>query len=116
LEGGYVEEEKPARKRLVIWLAVLALLSVVAYTQLTIFVIQPIGAVPEGRTVIMKRTGKLQFIDSADAVCEREAGGVTLLCRAAILGSIGNSDKILARLPYSEALYSISTDGKNYER
>jgi hypothetical protein len=111
-----VADEKSARKRLVVWMAVLSLLMVVAYTQLTIFVVQPIGAVPEGRTVIMKRAGDLQFIDSADAVCEREAGSVTLLCRAAILASVADSDKILARLPYSEALYSISTGGKHYER
>lgn len=116
LEGGDVEEEKPTRRRAVIWVAVLALLAFVAYTRLTIFVVQPIGAVPEGRTVIMRRTGNLQFIDSADAVCERETGSVNLLCRAAILGSVANSDKILARLPYSEALYSMSTNGKHYER
>ncbi len=109
-------DEKPTRRRLVIWMAVLALLMVVAYTQLTIFVVQPIGAVPEGRTIIMRRTGNLQFIDSADAVCERETGSVTLLCRGAIMGSVADSDKVLARLPYSEALYSISTDGKRYDR
>jgi len=110
-----VGDERATRKRLVIWMAVLVLLGVVAYTQLTIFVVQPIGAVPEGRTVILRRTGNLQFIDSADAVCEREAGGVTLLCRAAIMGSVAGSDRILAKLPYSEALYSISTNGKRYD-
>jgi hypothetical protein len=97
-------------------MAVLALLVVVAYTQLTIFVFQPIGAIPEGRTIIMLRTGKLRFIDSADAVCEREMGGVSLLCRGTIMGSVAGSDRILARLPYSEALYSLSTDGKHYDR
>lgn len=111
-----MDDEKPSRRRLVIWGAVVVLLMVLAYTQLTIFVVQPIGAVPEGRTIIMRRTGNLSFIDSADAVCEREAGGVSLLCRATVLGSVGGSDKILARLPYSEVLYSISTSGKHYER
>lgn len=109
-------DERPIRKRLVIWATVLALLVIVAYTQLTIFVVQPIGAAPEGRTVILRRTGNLQFIDSADAVCEREAGGVTLLCRAAIMGSVASGGRIIARLPYSEALYSISTNGKHYDR
>jgi hypothetical protein len=103
-------------KRLVIWLAVLALLWAVAYSQLTLFVVQPIGAVPEGRTIVMRRTGNLKFIDSADAVCERETGSVTLLCRGAILGSVADSDRILAKLPYSEALYSMSTGGKHYDR
>lgn len=103
-------------KRLVIWLAVLALLFALAYTQLTLFVVQPIGAVPEGRTIVMRRTGNLQFIDSADAICERETGSVTLLCRGTILGSVADSDRILARLPYSETLYSMSTGGKHYGR
>jgi len=111
-----MSDENSTRKRLVIWAAVLALLLVVAYTQLTLFVVQPIGAVPEGRTLVMRRTGNLKFIDSADAVCEREAGGVSLLCRGTILGTVAESDRILARLPYSEFLYSISTGGKHYDR
>jgi len=109
-------DERSTRQRLVIWLAVFALLFAVAYTQLTLFVVQPIGAVPNGRTIVLRRTGNLKFIDSADAVCERETGNVTLLCRGAILGSVAESDGILARLPYSEALYSMSTDGKHYDR
>lgn len=110
-----MDDDRP-RKRLGIWLAVLVLLVVLAYTQLTIFVVQPIGAVPEGRTIVMRRTGNLQFIDSADAVCEREMRSVSLLCRGAILGSIAGSNKIIVRLPYSEALYSMTTNGKHYER
>lgn len=111
-----MSDEKSTKRRVVIWMVVLALLVIVAYTQLTIFVVQPIGAVPEGRTIIVWRTDKLKFIDSADAVCEREMGGVSLLCRGAIMGSVAGSDRILARLPYSETLYSISTDGKRYDR
>lgn len=111
-----MEKKGVGPKRLVIWLAVLALLMTVAYTQLTLFVVQPIGAVPEGRTIVMRRTGNFKFIDSADAVCERETGSVTLLCRGAILGAIADSDGVLARLPYSEALYSMSTGGKYYAR
>jgi hypothetical protein len=109
-------EESATRRRLVIWVALLALLFVVAYTQLTIFIVQPIGAVPEGRTIIIRRTGNLKFIDSADAVCEREFEGVSLLCRGTVIGSVARNARILARLPYSETLYSISTDGKHYDR
>lgn len=85
-------------------------------TQITIFVIQPIGALPDGRTLIILRMNKTKFIDSADAMCERETGGVNLLCRAAMMAGVANNGKVLIRLPYSEFLYGISTGGKKYDR
>ncbi|AZC51816.1 hypothetical protein C4K35_4241 [Pseudomonas chlororaphis subsp. piscium] len=93
-----------------------ALIAVVIYTQITIFVVPPIGAVPEGRTVIMLRLNKTNFIDSADAMCDRLQGGVSLLCRGVTMGAVVSKTKIIARLPYSEWLYLISTGGKKYER
>lgn len=93
---------------------VLALAAIIAYTQLTIFVIQPIGAVPEGRVLILKKSEKLKFVDSADAYCERNQGYVNLICRIAVLGKVANSDAILMRLPYSETLYLLSTGGETY--
>ncbi len=86
------------------------------YTQLTIFVIQPIGAVPDGRTLIIRRTGKLKFIDSADGLCAREFGRVNLVCRGVALGMIAKNETVLLSLPYSQTLYRISTDGKMYEK
>lgn len=93
-----------------------AIALLVAYTQLTIFVIPPIGAVPEGKTLVISRLNKTEFIDSADAMCERAQGGVNLLCRAAMLGGVSKNASIYLRLPYSEWLYSISTGGKSYSR
>jgi hypothetical protein len=95
---------------------VLAALSVVAVLNVSIFVIQPIGAVPDGRTIILKRVGKLRFIDSADAICEREMGGVSLLCRGGILAAVVKNSDIYMRLPYSRWLYLWSTGGKEYDR
>jgi hypothetical protein len=90
--------------------------SIFAYFTLTIFVIQPIGALPEGRTLITKRVGKTNFLDSADAICEREVGGVSLLCRSMMLGKYLEETTIYARLPYSETLYLWSTGGREYGR
>ncbi|MCY1301403.1 hypothetical protein D9M70_510140 [compost metagenome] len=90
--------------------------AVAAYTQLTIFVVPPIGAVPEGRTVVMLRLNKTEFIDSADAMCERIQGGVSLLCRGITMAAVVEKTKILARLPYSRTLYLISAGGKTYDR
>jgi len=79
-------------KRKTILLIILAALIIVVYTQVTFFVIQPIGAVPGGRTLVIWRTGKLKFIDSADALCSREVNGVSLLCRIAVLGDRRRQD------------------------
>lgn len=92
----------------------LFIIGLLIYTQLTIFVIQPIGAIPDGRTVVMLRLNKTKFIDSADAFCKREMEVVSLLCRGMTLATIANNAVIIARLPYSHNLYLISTDGAEY--
>jgi hypothetical protein len=91
-------------------------LLILVYTQFTLFVVQPIGAIPEGRTLLILRTGKLNFIDSGDGLCEREMGGVSLLCRMATLAQVAQNSNVIVRLPYSETLYLISTGGKTYDR
>jgi hypothetical protein len=103
-------------KKKTITLLSVAILLIVLLSQITFFVIQPIGAVPDGRTLIILRMNKTKLFDSADAMCEREMGSVSLLCRGMMMGPIGEKGTILARLPYSEFLYNISTDGKTYER
>lgn len=105
-----------SKKCWLILLASVVVFSVIAYTQLTIFVIQPIGAIPEGRTLVISRMNKTEFIDSADAMCERIQGGVNLLCRGAAMAGVAENAHIFLRLPYSETLYQISTGGKTYDR
>ena len=73
----------------------LVIIGLLIYTQLTIFIMQPIGAVPEGRTVVMLRLNKTKFIDSADALCEREMGSVNLLCRGMAMASVAENANIL---------------------
>ena len=101
-------------KKIVLISSIIAL--IVFLTQVTVFVVQPIGTVPKGKTIVILRMNKTSFIDSADAMCARETGGVSLMCRGMMLGAIGNKATILLRLPYSEALYSMSTGGKSYGR
>lgn len=99
--------------------AIVALLALIAFsaTQLTLFVIQPIGMLPEGRTVLIWRGDKnLNFIDSPDAICERANGGVSLICRSMAMSAAIKDTKILLRMPYSATLYGISTGGKQYDR
>lgn len=97
-------------------LVIFAVMLVVIYTQITLFVVQPIGALPEGKTLVITRLNKTKFIDSPDAMCERIQGGVSLLCRGITMNAVIANATILMRLPYSPRLYSISTGGKKYDR
>lgn len=97
-------------------LVIVAVLMVAIYTQITIFVVPPIGAIPEGRTVVIARLNKTEFIDSPDGMCQRIQGGVSLLCRGMVMAAVIEKTTILVRLPYSSWLYSISTGGKTYDR
>lgn len=99
-----------------VMLIVIATTLFFTYTQLTLFVIPPIGALPEGRTIVITRLNKTEFIDSPDAMCERIQGGVSLLCRGMVMATVADRATILIRLPYSEWLYNISTGGKSYDR
>jgi hypothetical protein len=105
----------PRRTKLLLVLLILVIV-VAVWSQVTIFVVQPIGAAPEGRTLVISRLKGTRFIDSADAMCERIQGSVNLLCRGMVLGQVGQNATVYLRLPYSETLYSISTDGKKYDR
>lgn len=99
-------------------LALAAVMGVLFFTQCTLFVVPPIGAIPEGRTLILLRWGfdadgdmvrvRTRFIDSADAICRRELGGVNLLCRGSMMAAVVGSSTIILRLPYSETLRGIA--------
>jgi len=94
----------------------LAAAGLVATQFVSIFVVQPLGALPDGVTAIITRPSGLNFIDSPDAFCERKMGGVNLLCRGAVAARVVDQSTVLARLPYSATLYNWSTGGKTYDR
>lgn len=73
-----------------------------------VVVIQPIGAIPDGVTVLVTGLPDLNPIDSPDAVCQRKQGGVSLLCRGMTAGAIADKGHIIARLPYSSVLFRLS--------
>lgn len=104
---------KLTRKKIVFTSITLAFF-LIAFTQLTFFVVPPIGAAPEGATVLILRLNKSEFIDSPDSMCVRIQGNVNLLCRGMALAAVGKNSTVLLRLPYSESLYLISTSGKTY--
>ena len=96
-----------------------SLLAVAFYFLCGIFVIQPIGAIPDGATVVYFRYDtNMSFISSADGMLDKTGAGVSLLGRGIALGAIakGIEDKKICSLPYSRTLYLISTGGKEYDR
>ena len=103
-------------KGIILALFIFTILGIIIYTQLTLFVVPPIGALPSGKTVVILRLNKTNFIDSPDAMCERIQGGVSLLCRGTVLSGVLEKTGILMRLPYSETLYLISTNGMTYSK
>jgi len=81
------------------------------------FVIQPIGALPEGATVWYWRfdTG-LPFISSADGFLIDNQRAVSLLNRGLVLAVFVKpiTQLKIASLPYSKTLYLISTGGREF--
>lgn len=99
---------------------ILGALSVVAigalfYAFCGFYTIQPIGTLPEGRTLIVWRQTGEPFFDSADGMCLRRTGSVSLLCRALAMGK-APVNHIILRIPYSEWAYRQSTDGVTFDR
>lgn len=82
-----------------------------------IFVVQPIGAIPEGKTIVFWRLGMdMPFVSSVDGLLEEKGIGVSLLGRAIGLGTLAEPimDKEIVSFGYSESLYLWSTGGKTY--
>jgi hypothetical protein len=79
-----------------------------------VYTVQPIGALPEGVTLIVWRAGQEPFFNSPDAMCLKIQGYVNLLCRGVALGE-APADRIIMRLPYIEWAYLMSTGGQTFE-
>lgn len=104
-------------KKVLVGLAVLVVVCITAAQFLTVYVVPPIGAVPDGRTIVIARAGEMRFIESPDGMCLRIQGSVSLLCRGMALASLDLSERpIFLRLPYSESLYLLTTGGQKVDR
>lgn len=89
------------------------------YFTMGVFVVQPLGAVPDGTTVLYWRIGtNLPFISSADGLILEKGQSVSLLSRGIVLGAVGEAikDRKIINLPYSESLYLYSTGGTQFKK
>ena len=83
------------KKIIIICLAILVLVSAVGATKITLFVIPPIGAIPEGKILVIHRLEKTKFIDSPDAMCERIQGGLVFYAEAWLLQQLPTTMRLL---------------------
>ena len=87
----------------------------VAVTRVGFYSVQPIGALPEGVTLIVWRRSGEPFFNSPDGTCLSRTGGVSLICRAIAL-SKAPTDRIIVRAPYWEFAYLQSTGGATFDK
>lgn len=83
-----------------------------------VFTVQPIGAIPEGVTIIYYSRGpRMPLFSSPDGMCLEIQRSVTLLCRMAAFSAVEEiADRIVVRLPYNDMAYLISTSGARFEK
>lgn len=118
-ENGIQSKRHRRLRRTIVPVGATAVLFILAYLCLGVFVVQPIGAIPEGATVIFWRLNtELPFISSADGILLNSGQQVSLLSRGIVLGRI--SEAVLPRkiisFPYSRTLYLSSTGGREFDR
>ena len=103
-------------KRVMVVIIIFLLILLISLTQITFFTIQPIGAIPEGVTLVIARGDRTKLFDSADGICLREMGVVSLFCRTIAITTILEETNILFRLPYIDFIYLKSTNGFRFEK
>jgi hypothetical protein len=107
---------KPEKSKTKIVVAiVIFLLLLILISQMGFYSIQPIGALPDGATLLIWRKSSEPFFNSPDAVCLKIQQGVSLLCRGLVMGQ-APIDRIILRLPYMDWAYLFSTGGQTFER
>lgn len=114
------------RKMLMTVAAVVALMVAVAVTQVAVFVV-PAGAsvatvrpapagtdagtAADGMVYIVTRGADMRFVDSADAICQRQFSRPDEGCRGLVRSWVMRETRVLAELPYSETLWRVAAGG-----
>lgn len=113
-------QSTPKRRKGRYLFLIIAVIFIIAWFALRpgVFTIQPIGALPDGITVVyLFRNPEMSFFSSPDGLCLDINGSVTLLCRMAALSAVDElADRIILRLPYSHWAYLQSTGGLEFDQ
>jgi len=100
-------------------IAIIGVLAIVwVFVRPGVFTIQPIGAIPDGITIIYHSRGsEMPFFSSPDGLCLQIQGSVSLLCRMGAMSAVSDlTDRIIIRLPYIHWAYLQSTGGLEFDR
>lgn len=113
------ESKKSKHKKIIVAMLSFTIFLLAFYFCVGVFLVQPIGAIPDGTTVLYWRFAtNMPFISSADGILLDNGQKVSLLGRGIVLGKVSElmeRRKILT-FPYSRALYLISTGGREFEK
>jgi len=101
-------------RRLIVTLLICVFIGLFVYWNFGLYTVQPIGALPQGATVVVWRGSGEPFLNSPDGTCLRVQQKVSLLCRLAAFGA-APTDRIILRLPYQHWAYLGSTGGLTFE-
>ena len=103
---------------LAIALLIVAIIVAWAMVRPGVFTVQPIGALPDGVTLVYhSRNPEMSFFSSPDSLCLEMQGGVSLMCRAMALSAASDlTDRVILRLPYSHWAYLRSTGGLEFDK
>ena len=118
------EENVPKRKKkglgcVIFIIAIIAVFAIAwIFVRPGVFTIQPIGAIPDGVTIIYhSRSSEIPFFSSPDGLCLQIQGGVSLMCRMGALAAASDiTDRIIIRLPYIHWTYLQSTGGLEFDK
>lgn len=61
-----------------------------------------------GAVYLVTRAADMRFVDSAEAICQRQFAAAGSGCRGLVRGWIMRESRVLAELPYSEALWRMA--------
>jgi hypothetical protein len=111
----FAPETSNKSKYKTIIIIIITVLLLIMVSRIGFYTVQPIGALPEGITLIVWRISDEPIFNSPDAVCLKLQEGVSLLCRGLAMAQ-APVDRIILRLPYMDWAYLKSTGGQAFDR
>lgn len=106
-------------KKGIISIVFIIIICFAVYALTGLYVIQPLGAIPEGATVWYWRVGlNLPFVSSADGFLIKQNQGVSLFSRMVVMTKHLEeiNKRRIINLPYQKTLYLLSTGGIELEK
>jgi len=114
------EQKLKKRSKLVYVIIAIIVILIIAWVVIRpgVFTVQPIGALPDGVTIVYHSRGsQMPFFSSPDGLCLQTQGSVSLLCRGVALGASKEIiDRKIIQLPYIQWAYLQSTGGMEFEK